>query len=137
MTNPKYYNFYRPDLNVFPKKIPKEVEDVKFLYAPGILQGETIYTLYYVNKNMTLNEFDKKYKKQAEWVGHLKDYKENEGLLNGVFYNTPSEYENENDYVIYLIKGECDDSGYCNHGHYILSAFNEKTYQVVYSAEYW
>ena len=137
MINPKYYNFYRPDLNVFPKKIPEDVEDVQFLYSPGILQGGKIYTLYYIDKDMSLNEFDKKYKKQAEWVGHLEDYKEKSGLLSGAFHLIPSEYENKNDYIIYLIKGKCDDSGYCNHGHYVLSAFNEKTHQVIYKAEYW
>ncbi len=137
MTNPKYYSFHIPDSKVFPKKIPKDVEDVKFLYAPGILQGGTRYTLYYVDKNMTLNEFDKKYQKQAEWIGHIDDYKEKVGLLNGVFYGTPSEYKNENDYVIYLIQGRCDDSGYCNHGYFLMASFNEKTHQVVYSTEDW
>lgn len=137
MTNPKYYSFHIPDKKVFPKKIPKDVDDVKFLYAPGILQGGTSYTLYYVDKNMTLDEFDKKYKKQAEWIGHIDDYKEKAGLLSGAFYYTPSEYKNENDYVIYLIKGRCDDSGYCNHGDFLIAAFNEKTHQVVYSTESW
>ena len=137
MTNPKYYSFHIPDKKVFPKKIPKDVDDVKFLYAPGILQGGTRYTLYYVDKNMTLDEFDKKYKKQAEWIGHIDDYKEKAGLLSGAFYYTPSEYKNENDYVIYLIKGRCDNSGYCNHGDFLIAAFNEKTHQVVYSTEAW
>lgn len=137
MTNPKYYSFHIPDSKVFPKKIPKDVEDVKFLYAPGILQGGTRYTLYYVDKNMTLDKFDKRYKKHAEWIGHINDYTENKGLLSGAFYYTPSEYKNENDYVIYLIKGKCDDSGYCNHGSFLMTAFNEKTHQVVYSTEAW
>lgn len=137
MTNPKYYSFHIPDSKVFPKKIPKDVEDVQFLYAPGILQGGTRYTLYYVDKNMTLNEFDKKYKKQAEWIGHIDNYKEKTGLLSGAFHYTPSEYKNENDYVIYLIKGKCDASGYCNHGYFLMAAFNEKTHQVVYSTEDW
>ena len=137
MTNPKYYSFHIPDKKVFPKKIPKDVDDVKFLYAPGMLQGGTRCTLYYVDKNMTLDEFDKKHKKQAEWIGHIDDYKEKTGLLSGAFYYTPSEHKNENDYVIYLIKGRCDDSGYCNHGDFLMAAFNEKTHQVVYSTETW
>ena len=128
---------YIPDKKVFPQKIPKNVEDVKFYYAPGVLQGGTRYTLYYVDKKMTLDEFDKKYKKQAEWIGHIDDYKEKPGLLGGAFYSTPSEYKNENEYVIYLIKGRCDDSGYCNHGDFLMAAFNEKTHQVVYSTESW
>lgn len=137
MTNPKYYIFHVPDSKVFPKKIPKDVEDVKFFYAPGVLQGETRYTLYYIDKNMTLNEFDKKYKKQSKWTGHIDDYKEKVGLLNEAFYYTPSEDKNENDYVIYLIRGRCDNSGYCNHGDFLIAAFNEKTHQVIYSTETW
>lgn len=137
MTNPKYYSFHIPDKKVFPQKIPKDVEDVKFLYAPGILQGGTRYTLYYVDKKMTLDEFDKKYKKQAEWIGHKDEYKDKSGLMGGVFYSTPSEYKNENDYVIYLIDGNCDDSGYCNHGNFLIAAFNKKTNEVVYSTESW
>lgn len=137
MTNPKYYIFHVPDSKVFPKKIPKDVEDVKFFYAPGVLQGGTRYTLYYIDKNMTLNEFDKKYKKQSKWIGHIDDYKEKVGLLNGAFYYTPSKDKNENDYVIYLIRGRCDNSGYCNHGSFLIAAFNEKTHQVIYSTETW
>lgn len=141
MTNPKYYSYHiftSPGLKkAFPSKIPKDVEDVKFLYDPGMLQGGTRYTLYYVDKNMTLDEFDKKYKKQAEWIGHKDDYKDKSGLMGGVFYSTPSECKNENDYVIYLIDGNCDDSGYCNHGNFLIAAFNEKTNEVVYSAESW
>lgn len=137
MTNPKYYNFYMPESNIFPKTIPKDVEDVKFLYAPGILQAGTRYTLYYVDKKMTLDKFDKKYKNQAEWIGHINDYTEKRGLLSGAFYYTPSEYKNENDYVIYLINGKCNNSEYCNHGSFLMAAFNEKTHQVVYSTEDW
>lgn len=137
MTNPKYYSFYKPNKTVFPQKIPKDVEAVKFLYAPGILQGGTRYSLYYIDKKMTLTNFDKKYKEQAEWVGHIDEYKEKPGLLSSAFYSTPSKYKNENDYVIYLINSKCDDSGWCNHGFYMIAAFNEKTHQVVYSSESW
>lgn len=137
MTNPKYYSFYKPNKTVFPQRIPKDVEAVKFLYAPGILQGGTRYSLYYIDKKMTLTNFDKKYKEQAEWVGHLDEYEEKSGLLSSAFHSTPSEYKNENDYVIYLINSKCDDSGWCNHGSYMIAAFNEKTHQVVYSSETW
>ncbi len=141
MTNPKYYSYHifiTPGLKkVFPSKIPKDVENVKFFYAPGVLQGGTRYMLYYVDKNMTLDQFDKKYQKQAEWIGHQDEYTEPSGLLNGAFYGTPAKFKNENDYIIYLIDGRCDDSGYCNHGAFLMVAFNEKTHEVVYSTEQW
>ena len=137
MTNPKYYWFHKPNFDVFPGKIPSSAKDASFIYFPGVLQGGTRYTLYYVDNNMTLDEFDEKYNDKAKWIGHMDDYKDNRGLLDGAFYYTPSEFKNENDYTIYLIEGKCDDSGYCNHGSFVIAAFNEKTNQVVYSAETW
>ncbi len=138
--NPKYYSYYINGSRLkkaFPTKIPKDVESVKFFYMPGILQGGTRHTLYYVDKNMTVSEFDKVYKDKAEWIGHIDEYIEKEGLLSSVFYYTPSEYNNENDYIIYLIEGHCDNSRYCNHGDYLIAAYNEKTNEVVFSSEVW
>ena len=141
MTNPTFYSYHvfvSPGLkDTFPSSIPKDVEDVSFYYAPGFLQGGTRHILYYIDKKMTIVEFDNKYKNKAIWIGHKEDYKENPGLLSGAFYSTPSEYNNENDYVIYLIEGSCDGSGYCNHGEFKLAAFNETTHEVVYSSETW
>lgn len=140
VTNPKYYSYYVTDSRLkkaFPNKIPKNVDNVKFYYAPGFLQGGTRYTLYYVDNNMTLDKFDKTYKKKAEWIGHKNEYTEKFGLLSSIFYSTPSEYKSENDYIIYLIDGDCDNSGYCNHGYFLIAAFNEKTHEVVFSSEAW
>lgn len=141
MTNPKYYSYHifiTPGLkDTFPNNIPKDVENVSFYYAPGVLQGGTRYTLYYVDKKMTLDKFDKKYKKKAEWIGHIDDYKDKPGLLSGAFYTTPSEYKNENDYTIYLIYGRCYKPDSCNHGDFKIAAFNDKTHEVIYSAESW
>ena len=136
MTNPKYYKYHRPD-KIFPKNIPENAQNVNFVYYPPILQGGMRHTLYYIDDNMTIYEFHKKYKNEAEWIGHLNDYKENRGLLDGVFSYTPSKYKNENDYIIYLIEGSCDDSGYCNHGSFLIAAFNNQTHEVVYSTETW
>lgn len=33
--------------------------------------------------------------------------------------------------------GDCDNSGYCNHGNYIIAAFNKKTHEVIFSSEQW
>lgn len=77
---------------------------------------------------MTLDEFDKKHKRHAEWIGQIDDYKEKARVLRGAFYYKPSEYKNENDYVIYLIKGKCDDSGYCNHEYFLIELFRFKKF---------
>ena len=136
VTNPKYYNFFvnSNDLTkIFPKKIPDNVKNVQFYYAPGILQSSTDYVLYYIDENLDLNQF----KDKAIWVGYEKDYTENRGLLTGVFSHTPIEYENKNNFIIYLIEGECDDSGYCNHGNYLLAAINENTNEIIYESSSW
>lgn len=140
VTDPKYYNRYvngERFENVFPKEIPKNVKNVNFCYAPGILQGGTFYSLYYIDENMTKEKFDKKYKNKSIWIGHKEEYKEKSGLLSHVFAYSPVDYDNENDYLIYLIKGECDDSGYCNHGELLLVAFNEKTNEVLFKSGDW
>lgn len=102
-----------------------------------MLQGGTRYTLYYVDKNMTLDKFDKKYKEQAKWIGYKNDYTENDDLLSSIFYYTPSEYKNEYDYIVYLIRGNCYKPDSCNHGEFLIAAFNEKTQEVVFSSEDW
>ncbi len=140
VTNPKYYNYYVKGEKlekVFPSKIPNEAKNINFYYAPGILQGGTMYSLYYVNNNMTKEMFDKKYKSKAIWIGKIDEYKDKEGLLTGVFSYTPSYNKNENDYTIYLIEGRCDNSGYCNHGSFLIAAFNEKTSEVVFCSQDW
>jgi len=140
VTDSKYYNYYVTGErleNVFPSKIPDNVKNVEFYYAPGFLQAGTDYSLYYVDDNMTKEKFEKEYKDKAMWIGHKEEYTEKEGLLSGAFAYTPADYKNENDYVIYLIEGNGDDSGYCNHGEFIIAAFNEKTKEVVFHAAEW
>ena len=86
---------------------------------------------------MTDEIFMKKYKNKAIWIGHIDEYTDKKGLLSGVFNNTPAHDKNINDYTIYLMDGDCDNSGYCNHGNYIIAAFNKKTHEVIFSSEQW
>lgn len=140
VTDSKYYNYYVTGERlekVFPAKIPSNAKNIEFYYAPGILQGGTNYSLYYIDDSMTKEKFDKEYKNKAIWIGYKEEYTEKEGLLSGAFAYTPAYYENENDYIIYLIEGRCDDSGYCNHGDFLIAAFNEKTNEVVFRSEQW
>lgn len=145
VSNPIFYKHYVSGTHltkVFPKNIPKNVTDVKFHYNPPLLQGGMIHYLYYVDENMTSDKFDKKYKNKAMWVGHKNEYNEKKGLLSGdLLMSSDGSYykrqEHESDFVIYLVKGRCDDSGYCNHGEYLLSAYNEKTKEIIYKSEIW
>lgn len=68
---------------------------------------------------------------------HKKEYTEKNGLLAGAFVYTPVYYENEDDYILYLVEGRCNDSGYCNHGDFLIAAFNEKTNEVIFRSEEW
>lgn len=140
VTDSKYYNYYVTGerlKKVFPAKIPSNAKNIEFYYVPGILQSGTSYSLYYIDDSITKENFDKEYKNKAIWIGHKEEYTEKEGLLSRVFTYTPSYYKNENDYIIYLIEGRCDDSGYCNHGDFLIAAFNEKTNEVIFSSGEW
>ena len=136
VTNPKYYKFFVNSdelTKVFPKQIPKNVENVQFYYAPGVLQGSTDYVLYYIDENINLDNF----KEKATWIGTKDEYTKVNGILRGASTYTPIEYKNEDDFIIYLIKGECDDSGYCNHGKYLFAAINENTNEIIYKLSFW
>ncbi len=132
----KYYkaNLNRRLLKVFPKEIPDNVENVKFIC---ILGGNDV-ALYYIDRDMTIDKFDKKYRSKAVWIGHVKEYNEKNGLLgDAAFSNTPSQYENEDDYIIYLVEGQCYKPDSCNHGDFLFAAFNEKTNEVIFKSENW
>lgn len=145
VSNPIFYKHYVSGTyltKVFPKNIPKNVDNVQFHYNPPLLQGGSNYYLYYVDENMTSEKFDKKYKSKSMWVGHKEKYNEKKGLLSGdlLMYSKESYYkkqEHENDFVIYLVEGKCDDSGWCNHGEFLYTAFNNKTKEIIYRAEKW
>ena len=119
-------------LKVFPKEIPSNAENVIFNYTPSFPQTSINITLYYVDKSMTLDKFDKNYKSKAIWIGTNEEYK-GELSIFSLFNDTPVEYENENDFIVYLIDGKCkskkDD---CNHQEFLVAGFNEKTNEVIY-----
>ena len=140
ITNIKYYNDHVSGtrlLKVFPKEIPDNVENIQFYYAPGVLQGSTNYSLYYVDKNLTMKKFDKKYKDKAIWIGHIDEHIDLNVSLAGAFYHTPSNYKNEDDYIIYLVEGHCYKPDSCNHGDFLFAAYNEKTNEVIFRSEDW
>lgn len=130
---------------IFPNQIDKNMKNVKFHYNPEVLQGGEVLYLYYIDTNMSIEKIDKKYKDKAIWVGNKANFNETnndkKGLLSGSIDQLPlkNNYDaaDENDFVIYLIRGKCDDSGYCNHGTFLLVAFNEKTKEIIYREENW
>lgn len=136
--NPKYYKLKINDptlLQAFPKEIPKNVTNVVFIVQPGFLQGGSIISLYYVDSQLNVEAFHNQYKDKAIWSGTIQQYDQSKYNLS--FYKTPVENKNESDFLIYLIDGKCDDSGYCNHGYFLFVAINEKTKEIVYKEEQW
>ena len=119
------YENYGKDKQVLPDFRPNNSENLIFNMR------------YFDDIKKLINKFDKKYRFKAEWIGHINEYNEKNGLLSGAFSNTPSQYKNENDYIIYLVKSRCDKSGYCNHGDFLLAAFNKKTNEVIFKSEEW
>lgn len=132
----KYYNNVDELKKAFPEEIPLEAENIEFKYLPGLLQGSTKYSLYYIDQNMTEDKFDKLYKNKSEWSGSINDYNKQEGLLSEMF-NFVFIKSNKEDFIIYLIEGNCDESGYCNHGNYIVTAINKNTKEIIYEYSSW
>ena len=135
VTDVKYYEAKVND-PAFPERIPEDAENVKFCYAPGALQGGTVMSLYYVDGDMTSEEFGNLYKDKALWSGHFGEYRDVPGLLEYAFSDYDSD-GNIEDYVIYLMEARGDDSGYLNHGEYSLAAFNDKTKEAFFGYESW
>ena len=137
VTNPKYYSHYVSDdylLEVFPKEIPEDATNIKFEYTPSFLQGASVIELYYQSSH--LKDLESTLKEKTIWTGTLNEYTENPELLDNNIFNFLTS-SNINDFLIYLIDGECDDSGYCNHGIFLLVAINSNTNEIIYSYHNW
>ena len=135
----KYYKdiVYGKLLNAFPKKIPEDAENVQLFYSPGALQAGTKYVLYYVDRNMSIDKFDKAYRNKAKWIGHINDYDSSPGIFFGLVSYDLVAFNNSNDFIIYLIDSHCNNVDRCNHASFLFSAFNEKTKEVIYVSEEW
>lgn len=131
----RVYSYNR--LDYFPKKIPKSAKNIAFHYNPPLFQGGEIFSLYLkCNKNI-INEYENKYQK---YKLEKNEINENEiGVFKESFYFTPygRDYDKINDFKIYLIYKECDDSIYCNHGIIKSIAINENTSEIIFYYSNW
>lgn len=123
-------------LRAFPSEIPSDAENPILIYSPGILQAADKYMLYYIKPNINLLDFDNKYGANAKWVGYYNDEEKPLGT-DITFGDLPIKYSEESNFKIYVLESYCDDSGWCNHGNYLLVAVNEKTRQVVHVSMVW
>lgn len=123
-------------LTVFPNEIPKEVKDPILIYSPGFLQAGNRYVLYYVDPNLSIIDFDNQYLSKAKWIGNNND--DNKPMAVDInFIDLPVEEKDIDNFKIYVIDSYCGDSGWCNHGKYLIVAVNEYTKQVIYESETW
>lgn len=120
----------------FPSEIPKEVKDPILIYSPGFLQAGNRYVLYYVDPDLNIIDFDNQYLLKAKWIGNNND-NDLPMAVDINFTNLPVEEKDIDNFKIYVIDSYCDDSGWCNHGRYLIVAVNEYTKQVIYESETW
>ncbi len=133
ITDKKYYSLIAKSSKIFPKEIPNNVEKVEFKQTNGLLQAETSTSLYYVDKNLSQEDFQKKYQSQSIWTGYYKDYNKENHSLTSNFFNQ----ENKDNFLIYLIEDKCYQKSSCNHGNLSFVAINEITKEVIYESKYW
>ena len=133
ITDKKYYSLIEKSSKVFPKEIPNNVEKIKFEQTNGLLQAETSTSLYYIDKNLNQEDFQKKYQSQSIWIGYYKDYNKENHSLTSIFFNQ----ENKDNFLIYLIEDKCYKKSSCNHGNLSFVAINEITKEVIYESKYW
>ena len=143
--NQKYYSKYinnrsqRSFFNYFPKEIPQNAKKAYF-YDNGF--DTTI--LYYIDNNISESKINKKYSKKALWIGYLDDKDTSKCLQSEPFRKTPiDDMEKQKDFKIYLIECDCNDEyvsdekiySFCNSGHYIFVAYNNKTHEIIFKRE--
>lgn len=134
ITNVKSYKYKGQGdwlFQAFPKEIPKSSRNVQFWYEPGFLQAGTSYSLYYIDPDLDVETFKTTYSEKALKTSYVDNNK------FGIFSHTPVEEKNKKYFYIYVIQDRCDDSGYCNHGEYLIVAINENTKEIIYKGAYW
>ena len=140
ITNPKYYKdfMYRELYIAFPKKIPKTAEDVEFFHRDPFLQGGEINYLYYIDKTLNHESIEKKYKEKAIWVGKIDGENQPQGTPDSfnIFWVQGTKGR-QSDFTMYVMKASCYKSDSCNHGEFIIVAYNDKTKEIIYKEEDW
>ena len=134
----RVYNNFK--LDYFPKMIPINAKNVMFHYNPPFLQGGERFSLYFKIDEKTLDTYVSKFKKISKWSGN-NDSKNNDYVFHDCLYSfTPynnSKSQDLKDLEIYYLDGECDDSGYCNHGYSKIVVVNRKKKDIIFFYEAW
>lgn len=139
VTNYKYYKdfMYKDLYEVFPKKIPKDAENISFFHRDPFLQGGGINALSYKDKSLTASIVDEKYKSKSIWIGNYQNEEIPEAVNEDHLFSNLSIDGKIDNFTIYVYEARCDDSGWCNHGEYMLVAYNDITKEIIYKEENW
>lgn len=139
VTNYKYYKdfMYEELYEVFPKKIPKNAKNISFYHIDPFLQGGEINSLSYKDNSLSQKIVDEKYKSKSIWIGTTQNKEIPEAVdVDNLLERISIDGKKEN-FTIYVNYARCDDSGYCNHGEYILVAYNDITKEIIFKQEHW
>ena len=140
ITNPKYYNdfMYKELYIAFPKKIPKTAEEVNFFHRDPFLQGGEINYLYYIDNSLKQESVDKKYKNKSIWFGKINGNNKPQGSPDSLnIFWVQGTKGKESDFIMYVMKAKCYKPDSCNHGEFIIVAYNDKTKEIIYKEEDW
>lgn len=124
-------------LKVFPKNVPINVSNIQFSYNHGFLQGMSWISLSYEDDKLNKDLVDDKFNDISSRVGSLEDFSNDNFFQSTVFLNTSFEEDEKKEFTIYLIDSFCDESGYCNHGGYLIVAYNDKAQEILYKYYHW
>ncbi len=121
---------------VFPKKIPKNAENIKFYYTTPFGQGGRELALEFDIDSDTIETYKEKFSREAKWIGKDNDAGAKE---HGVFLGTLSQFDSSppGNYIIYVFFSEPYKIGDWNHGKRSLAAINEQNNVVIFDAEIW
>lgn len=132
-----YYRIYEEANNyikdTFVNPIPKNAKNIKFHYNTAFLQGGAELSLYFKIDANTLKNYKDKYDSIAKWHEQIKNLANEYDYISSYFLN----HSLSNEFLMYYIDGECDKSGYCNHGYYKGVGINEENQEIIFIYENW
>lgn len=118
-------------IDYFPEQIPKNYIDASYYHIYRFLQGGEEFILYLKLDNNLIEQYEREFQE--------KSVDPNENIYKEKSYkNTPYSDKNlNNDFRIYYLETDCDNSGYCNHGLDKHVAINSKTKEIIFYYQSW
>lgn len=118
-------------LDYFPEQIPENYIDASYYHTYRFLQGGEKFILYLKLDSVSIEQYDSVFKE--------KNIEPHKNIPKEKFYeNTPySDKSLNNNFHIYYLETNCDNSGYCNHGFDKHVVINNKTNEIIFYYQSW